>query len=132
MFDDLKSDLEKFSVIAAVIAIPFLVIGRWVGFSWPDLGFIGLLWALIAYVGIILMIFLEDRFGMIWPLLPGLAWLSLWRPIHRLAVEKAGFSGVFLDELGRLPWWSSLSFRLTILVGLIVAGYGISYRRSNR
>lgn len=138
MIDDLKYGLENFLVFAAVTVIPFLVIGMGIGFWVQELFFIGALWTLIAFFGAILKVSFEDRFDMIWPILLGLAWVPLWWPIHRLAVEKAGFSGAFLDKLGRLPpfielpWWSSLSFRLSVLIVLIGSGYGISYLRSNR
>lgn len=103
-----------------------------------DVVFIGSLWAHIVVFGLILSVAFEDQFDMIWPILPGLAWLPFWWPIHRIAVEKAGFSLALEQDLGglppyiELPWWSSLTFKLIVLVVLIGASYGISYVRSNR
>lgn len=68
----------------------------------------------------------------------GLAWVCVWGPLQRLAVDKAGFSGLFKPDLlppsvsMSLPWWSSLSFRLSVLVVLVGAGYGIVHYRANR
>jgi len=138
MLDDLKDELGKFGFFLAVTVIPFLMIGKWIGFWWKDLIFIGSMWIFIAIFGGILKVAFEERFDMIWPILLGVAWVSVWWPMQHLAVEKAGFSDVFLDSSGNLPsyielpWWSSLTFRLIILVLLVGAGYGISRCRSNR
>ena len=46
-----------------------------------DVVFIGSLWAHIVVFGLILSVAFEDQFDMIWPILPGLAWLPFWNKI---------------------------------------------------
>lgn len=138
MWDDLKHGFGGFALLLAVTAILFFGIGRWIGFWWQDLIFIYPFWVFGGLVAVTLKVILEDHFDMIWPILPGAAWASLWWAIHHLAVEKAGFSGVFLDSSGNLPpyielsWWSSPTFKGIVLVVLVGAGYAINYIRSNR
>ena len=136
--DDLKDELGKFGFFLAVTVIPFLMIGKWIGFWWGDLIFIGSMWIFFAIYGGILKVAFEEQFDMIWPILLGGAWVSVWRPIHRLAVEKAGFSDVFLDSPGNLPsyielpWWSSPTFMGIVLVLLVGGGYVFNHIRSKQ
>jgi hypothetical protein len=138
MLGDTGHEWERVSFVGAVTLLPFLVIGKWLGFWFQELFSIGSIWILLAIIGVFLAMYLEEWYGKIWPILPGVAWYSLWGPIHRLAVEKAGFSLALEQGLGglppffELPWWSSGVFRWIVLVVLIGAGYGISHFRSNQ
>ena len=138
MLDDLKDELGKFGFFLAVTVIPFLMIGKWIGFWWKDLIFIGSMWIFIAIFGGILKVAFEERFDMIWPILLGVAWVSVWWPMQHLAVEKAGFSLALEQELGglppyiELPWWSSPTFAGIVLVLLVGGGYVFNHIRSKQ
>lgn len=129
MMEDMKSGMAKF----AVILISFLSIGGLAGFSIWELFIIGVLWTVIAVCWAFLSTNVGEWFEQIQPLLLamalGLAWYCVWEPIQRLAVSKAGYAAVIFDEL---PWWSSLSFKLIVLVVLVGGGYGFCYLRANR
>ncbi len=144
--EDMRYEFVKFFNFMAFIVIPFLMIGRLAGFWFEELFTIVFWWILIALGTTVCLVFLADsvgeRFEQSRPLLLGLAlglaWYAVWSPIQRLAVDKAGFSGLFKPDLlpasvsMSLPWWSSLSFRLFVLVVLVGVGYGIGHYRANR
>lgn len=129
MMEDMKIGMATF----AVILISFLSIGGLAGFSFKELSIIGISWAFIAVCWAFLSTTVGEWFEQIQPLLLalalGLAWYCVWEPIQRLAVSKAGYAAVIFDEL---PWWSSLSFKLVVLVVLLGGGYGFGYLRANR
>ena len=129
MMEDMKSGMATF----AVILISFLLIGKLAGLWFEELFIIGFWWTVIAVCWAFLATTVGERFEQIQPLLLslalGLAWYCVWEPIQRLAVSKAGYAAVIFDEL---PWWSSLSFKLIVLVVLVGGGYGFGYLRANR
>lgn len=131
--EDMMEDMKIGMATCAVILISFLLIGGLAGFSFNDIFIIGFLWAVIAVCWAFLSTTVGEWFEQIQPLLLalalGLAWYCVWEPIQRLAVSKAGYAAVIFDEL---PWWSSLSFKLIVLVVLVGGGYGFGYLRANR
>ncbi len=135
-------DMKSRMATLAVIVISFLLIGKLAGLWLDELFIIGFLWIVIAFCWAFLAITVGERFEQMQPLLLslalGLAWVCVWGPLQRLAVDKAGFSGLFKPDLlppsvsMSLPWWSSLSFKLIVLVVLVAGGYGFGYLRANR
>lgn len=114
--ENMKGGLATF---IAVMAGLYLLIGKLAGFWFEEIIIIVIWWTVIAVVGT----FFGKRFEQARPLILGIALFLAWLcvdlgPMRRLDASIAEYSDP--------------SFRLSVLVVLVGAGYGIGHYRANR
>ena len=57
MLGDTGHEWERVSFVGAVTLLPFLVIGKWLGFWFQELFSIGSIWILLAIIGVFLAMY---------------------------------------------------------------------------